>query len=59
MILFPYIIIWEFLFMDNEDNVLTGFTCTTCGKIFETEEEFKNRHKKKNKSKSQEDKKKD
>lgn len=45
--------------MDNEDNVLTGFTCTTCGKIFETEEEFKNRHKKKNKSKSQEDKKKD
>jgi len=28
---------------------ITGFTCSTCGKIFETEEEFKNRHKKKNK----------
>ena len=42
-----------------EEINLTGFTCSTCGKIFETEEEFKNRHKKKYKTKSQEDKKKD
>ena len=37
----------------------TGYTCNTCGKIFESEEEFKNRHKKKYKNKSKEDKKKD
>lgn len=24
----------------------TGFTCNTCGKVFDTEEEFLNRHKK-------------
>lgn len=24
----------------------TGFTCNSCGKVFETEEEFENRHKK-------------
>jgi hypothetical protein len=24
----------------------TGFTCNTCGKVFETEEEFLNRHNK-------------
>jgi uncharacterized C2H2 Zn-finger protein len=28
----------------------TGFTCNTCGKVFETEEEFINRH---NKNKKQ------
>lgn len=27
----------------------TGFTCNTCGKVFETEEEFLNRHNKINK----------
>jgi hypothetical protein len=26
--------------MDN----LSGFTCETCGKVFESEEEFENRH---------------
>jgi hypothetical protein len=31
----------------------TGFTCNTCGKVFETEEEFLNRHKKNNKKDSQ------
>lgn len=31
------------------NNLMTGFTCNTCGKIFETEEEFRNRHKKKSK----------
>ena len=30
---------------------VTGFTCSTCGKVFETEEEFKDRHKKKVKPK--------
>lgn len=25
----------------------TGYTCHTCGKIFETKEDFDNRHKKK------------
>lgn len=38
---------------------ISGFTCQTCGKIFETEEEFKNRHNKKYKNKSKDDKKKD
>jgi len=37
---------------------ITGFTCQTCGKIFETEEEFKNRHKKKKSKKSQDNNKK-
>jgi hypothetical protein len=31
----------------------TGFTCNTCGKVFETEEEFLNRHKKTTKKDSQ------
>ncbi len=31
-----------FFFMET-----TGYTCNTCGKIFETEEEFLNRHKEK------------
>jgi hypothetical protein len=32
----------------------TGFTCNTCGKVFETEEEFLNRHNnKKNSEKNQ------
>jgi transposase-like protein len=31
--------------MENEN--ITGYTCTTCGKVFETKEEFDNRHKKK------------
>jgi hypothetical protein len=34
--------IWDFFIMDS-----TGYTCNTCGKIFETEEEFLNRHKEK------------
>ena len=25
---------------------ITGFTCNTCGRVFQTEEEFINRHKK-------------
>jgi hypothetical protein len=29
----------------------TGFTCNTCGKVFETEEEFLNRHKKSSENK--------
>ena len=38
-----------------ENITITGFTCNACGKVFETEEEFKNRHKKKtNKEESQE-----
>jgi DNA-directed RNA polymerase subunit M/transcription elongation factor TFIIS len=28
----------------------TGFTCNTCGKVFETEEEFLNRHNKNKKN---------
>jgi DNA-directed RNA polymerase subunit RPC12/RpoP len=39
---------WEYLFIIMEE-ILSGYTCQTCGKIFETEEEFDNRHKKKNK----------
>lgn len=39
---------------------ITGFTCTTCGKVFETKEEFENRHKKKTKKQDKDkDKKKD
>lgn len=39
----PILLIWDFFFfMENT----TGFTCNTCGKVFETEEEFLNRHKK-------------
>lgn len=34
--------------MEENENI-TGYTCPTCLKIFETEEEFKNRHKKKKK----------
>ena len=30
-----------------ENKIITGYTCTNCGKVFETEKEFKNRHKKK------------
>jgi hypothetical protein len=37
---------------------LTGYTCQTCGKIFETKEEFDNRHKKKKKNNKQSDSKK-
>lgn len=33
--------------MTADDINISGYTCNTCGKIFETEEEFKNRHKKK------------
>ena len=45
-----------FTYMENT----TGFTCQTCGKIFETKEEFDNRHKKKkNKDKQSDSKKKD
>ena len=36
--------------MTADDNNISGFTCSTCGKIFQTEEEFKNRHKRKVKS---------
>ena len=36
----------------------TGFTCNTCGKVFETEEEFLNRHNK-NKKNSEENQQKD
>jgi DNA-directed RNA polymerase subunit N (RpoN/RPB10) len=36
--------------MTADDNNISGFTCFTCGKIFQTEEEFKNRHKRKVKS---------
>jgi DNA-directed RNA polymerase subunit RPC12/RpoP len=32
---------------------ITGYTCTTCGKVFETKEEFDNRHKKKKNKKDQ------
>ena len=33
--------------------VITGFTCNTCGKVFPTKEEYDNRHKnKKKKNKS-------
>ena len=35
----------------NEPNVtISGYTCPTCQKVFKTEEEFKNRHKKKKKN---------
>jgi len=40
----------QFLIKNNiimEDNTLSGYTCPTCQKIFETKEEFDNRHKKK------------
>jgi DNA-directed RNA polymerase subunit RPC12/RpoP len=37
--------------MENEN--ITGYTCTTCGKVFETKEEFDNRHKKKKNKKDQ------
>jgi hypothetical protein len=36
--------------MDNQ----TGFTCNTCGKVFETEEEFLNRHNKKSQNQPKE-----
>lgn len=36
----------------------TGYTCNTCGKVFETEEEFLNRHKK-NKKQNNENQQKD
>ena len=42
-----------------EEIKITGFTCQACGKVFETEEEFKNRHNKKYKNKSKDNKKKD
>lgn len=35
--------------MENIELIISGFTCPTCLKVFNTEEEFKNRHKKKNK----------
>jgi DNA-directed RNA polymerase subunit RPC12/RpoP len=39
-------------------NNLKGYTCQTCGKIFETKEEFDNRHKKNKKNNKQSDSKK-
>jgi len=40
--------------------VITGFTCNACGKVFPTKEEYDNRHKKKkNKDKQSDSKKKD
>lgn len=33
----------------EENNNLSGYTCPTCQKVFETKEEFDNRHKKKKK----------
>ena len=34
-----------------EEIKFSGYTCQTCGKVFESEEEFKDRHKKKVKPK--------
>lgn len=33
----------------NMSEPISGYTCQTCGKMFDTEIEFKNRHKKKKK----------
>ena len=41
---------WDFFYFKHMEK-LTGFTCQTCGKVFENEEEFKNRHKKRKKDK--------
>jgi len=35
-----------------ENISISGYTCNLCGKVFESEEEFKNRHKKKSKKKN-------
>ena len=47
----PIDFLWDFfifkIHIDMNDINISGYTCNTCGKIFETEEEFKNRHKKK------------